>query len=131
MSDLISRSKAVQRLIQETVDSKNNLIHINTVKRLLQDVDTSYDIDKVIEQLEEKIVITWKHDYDGGRKDAFNEAIEIVKHGGMDYDVCKWAQSGDMAISPHTFSKYRIKQCDGLYALNICPHCRKKIKVVE
>ena len=81
MSDLISRSEAVQRLIQETVDSKNNLIHINTVKRLLQDVDTSYDIDKVVEQLEEKIVITWKHDYDGGRKDAFNEAIGIVKQG--------------------------------------------------
>ena len=47
MSDLISRSEAVQRLIQETVDSKNNLIHINTVKRLLQDVDTAYDIDKI------------------------------------------------------------------------------------
>ena len=41
MSDLISRSEAVQRLIQETVDSKNNLIHINTVKRLLQYVDLS------------------------------------------------------------------------------------------
>ena len=81
MSDLISRSEAVQRIIKETVDSKNNLIHINTVKRLLQDVDTSYDIDKVVEQLEEKIVITWKHDYDGGRKDAFNEAIGIVKQG--------------------------------------------------
>ena len=35
---------------------------------------------KIIEKLEENIVITWKHDYDGGRKDAFNEAIEIVKH---------------------------------------------------
>lgn len=35
--------------------------------------------EKIIEKLEEKIVITWKHDYDGGRKDAFKEAIEIVK----------------------------------------------------
>lgn len=35
--------------------------------------------EKIIDKLEEKIVITWRHDYDGGRKDAFNEAIEIVK----------------------------------------------------
>lgn len=34
--------------------------------------------DKIKERLAEKIEITWKHDYAGGRKDAFNEAIEIV-----------------------------------------------------
>ena len=42
--------------------------------------------EKIIEKLEEKIVITWKHDYDGGRKDAFNEAIEIVKQEAEKYD---------------------------------------------
>ena len=62
---------------------------------------------------------------------AYEMAIEIVKHGGVDDDVCEWTQSGDMAISPHTFSKYKIKQCDGLYALSTCPYCGKKIKVVE
>ena len=44
--------------------------------------------EKIIEKLEEKIVITWKHDYDGGRKDAFNEAIEIVKQEAAAYEEC-------------------------------------------
>ena len=44
--------------------------------------------EKIIEKLEEKIVITWKHDYDGGRKDAFNDAIEIVKHEAEQYEEC-------------------------------------------
>ncbi len=42
--------------------------------------------EKIIEKLEEKIVITWKHDYDGGRKDAFNEAIEIVKQAAAEFN---------------------------------------------
>ena len=44
--------------------------------------------EKIIEKLEDKIVITWKHDYDGGRKDAFNEAIEIVKQEEEKYEEC-------------------------------------------
>ena len=134
MSDLISRSEAVQRLIQETVDSKNNLIHINTVKRLLQDVDTSYDIDKVVEQLEEKIVITWKHDYDGGRKDAFNEAIEIVKQGGVADDVCEWKLEDEESNLYLTGCQQRQLIFEGTPKDNgyrYCPYCGKKIKVVE
>ena len=85
MSDLISRSEAVQRLIKETVDSKNNLIHINTVKRLLQDVDTSYDIDKVVDELKKSS--KWVNetneycDDDGNDYIPLSKAIEIVKQG--------------------------------------------------
>ena len=60
---------------------------------------------------------------------SIHKAIEIVKHVGVSDDVCQWEQSGDMAINPHTFSKYKIKQCAGVYALNTCPYCGKKIKV--
>ena len=35
--------------------------------------------EKIIERLEDSYDITWKHDYFGGKKDAFCEAIEIVK----------------------------------------------------
>ena len=42
--------------------------------------------EKIIDKLEEKIVITWKHDYEGGRKDAFNEAVEIVKQEAKQYN---------------------------------------------
>ena len=141
MSDLISRSEALQRLIKETVDSKNNLIHINTIKRLLQDVESAYDIDKVVEELEvlKRIYFLTIANTGDEKSDfayenvgnALDKAIEIVKQGGVSDDVCEWTQSGDMAISPHTFSKYKIKQCDGLYALSTCPYCGKKIKVVE
>ena len=86
MSDLISRSEAIQRFIQETVDSKSRLIHINTIKRLLQDVESAYNVDKVIEELE-------LHSFELGTDTLpvhyvrLNEAIEIVKQGGIRKDV--------------------------------------------
>ena len=82
MSDLISRSEAIQRFIQETVDSKSRLIHINTIKRLLQDVESAYNVDKVIEELE-------LHSFELGTDTLpvhyvrLNDAIEIVKQGGI------------------------------------------------
>lgn len=35
--------------------------------------------ERVVERLEAKIDITWEHDYLGGKKDAFFEAIKILK----------------------------------------------------
>lgn len=43
-------------------------------------------IAKLIELLEDNIEITWKHDYSGGRKDAFNKAIDIVKRLEKEYN---------------------------------------------
>ena len=40
MRDLISRKQAIQRMIEEIEIIKKNYIHINEIKRLLQDVDT-------------------------------------------------------------------------------------------
>lgn len=40
----------------------------------------------IIEDLKEKIVITWEHDYYGGRKDAFNEAIKIIEQAAAEYN---------------------------------------------
>lgn len=45
---------------------------------------TAYDVESVVDKLDDKIEITWKHDYVGGRKDAFKEAIDIVKKGGVE-----------------------------------------------
>ena len=95
MSDLISRSEALQRLIKETVDSKNNLIHINTIKRLLQDVESAYDIDKTVEELESFAKLAEDRLVNGTSKHAYQEhkcwvkAIEIVKQGGVGKDVSK------------------------------------------
>lgn len=51
------------------------------VKAIIDDQPTAYDIDKVVEQLEEKYTITWKSDYEGGYKDGIIDAIKIVKGG--------------------------------------------------
>lgn len=51
---------------------------------IIKNQPTAFDTEKVVEQLKEKIEITWKHDYRAGRKDAFNEAIDIVKKGGVE-----------------------------------------------
>lgn len=41
--------------------------------------NTRKPMERIVERLEDRIDITWKHDYMGGRKDAFVESIEIVK----------------------------------------------------
>ena len=141
MSDLISRSKAIQMLIQETTDSKSNLIHINTVKRLLQDVDTAYDIDKVVEELENNSFITVKQEeVQTKRKDIqsyiavekevvlLKDAIEIVKQGGVSDDVCECR-----LLKCYNFL-YKTS-CGDVFDMGngfkYCPYCGKKIKVVE
>lgn len=41
--------------------------------------------EEILERLNEKIMITWNHDYEGGRKDAFNEAKQIVQEVAEEY----------------------------------------------
>ena len=58
---------------------------------ILSDIEyfpTAYDIDKVIEQLMEKyyscdLTETNGSEYEDDRFDAYNDAIEIVKRGGV------------------------------------------------
>lgn len=132
MSDLIRREDVIKCL------QENGWIDDTNIDELIETIPIAYDIDKVVEKLNELEVkenTRYKNgdfgDFDG--VDYYikkSDAIEIVKQGGVSDYFCEWTQSGDMAISPHTFSKYKIKQCDGLYALSTCPYCGKKIKVV-
>ena len=129
MSDLISRSELIKPF--EKIQSQKDVIGLYFVEIIdeIKEQLTVYNIGKVIEELEMEMKAS--RGYSAERVSAFSRAIEIVKQGGVSDDFCEWTQSGDMAISPHTFSKYKIKQCDGLYALSTCPYCGKKIKVVE
>lgn len=70
MKDLISRKAAIERFTEEIEESGKPLIHINTIKRVLQDIDIAYDVDKVIEQFN-----SHHRDY------YYDEAIEIVRSG--------------------------------------------------
>ena len=146
MSDLISRSE-VNDVIDElevytsgrpnTMKVEISILQLQRFINKLKNIPTAYDIDKVVEELESFAKLAEDRWTNGTSKYAYQEhkcwvkAIEIVKQSSISDDVCEWTQSGDMAISPHTFSKYKIKQCDGLYALSTCPYCGKKIKVVE
>ena len=129
MSDLISRSELIKPF--EKIQSQKDVIGLYFVEIIdeIKEQPTAYNIGKVIEEL--KMEMKASSGYSAERVSAFSRAIEIVKQGDVSDDFCEWTQSGDMAISPHTFSKYKIKQCDGLYALSTCPYCGKKIKVVE
>ena len=126
MSDLISKNKAIQRFIQETVDSNSNLIHINTAKRLLQDVDTAYSVNKVIEELE-------LHSFELGTDTLpvhyvrLNDAIEIVKQSGDADDNCKWSQISTARYE--TSCGYKLVEFFDTNAC-YCKQCGKKIKIV-
>ena len=96
MSDLISRSEvndAIDELEIYTCGRPNTMkveMSVSQLQRFinkLKNIPTAYDVDKVVEELEEmktikcsmKTVTCRKWDYG-----TVNRAIEIVKHGGAE-----------------------------------------------
>ena len=88
---------------------------------------TAYDIDKVVEELE-------LHSFELGTDTLpvhyvrLNEAIEIVKKGGVSDDVCEWKQTSTARYK--TSCGYKLEAHFGTNAC-YCRQCGKKIKVVE
>lgn len=81
MSDLISRKATIQRFIQETEDSGSNVMHINTIKRVLQDIDKSYDVDAVVEEIEK---LEKPHSAEEWFADVkLRKTIKIIREGGV------------------------------------------------
>lgn len=145
MGDLISRSQVLKEI--ETWGGCVEALH-----EYIANMPTAYDIDKVVEELEE--IINPKEMYfcrvSKGRC-IHNEddiecidcvaqrAIKIVKQGGVADDVCEWKYTKEImdnaefkvgcnqnalkrGIVPNNFSYHDFKYC---------PYCGKKIKVVE
>lgn len=84
---LIYAELALQRFIKETETSGKNAIHINTIKRLLQDMDTAYDVEKVVAELEneyDNIPFQYESNYEDGFSDGLLKAIDIVRKGGAE-----------------------------------------------
>lgn len=74
-NDLISRSALMQSLRGNVlVDVTSNL------EQAIAEQPTAYDVDKVVEQLEEYVKESSNVDYNR----AMIEAIEIVKSGGIE-----------------------------------------------
>ena len=85
MGDLISR-KALMDVFQEKADDNTGLLRNNMLfaKELVKNIPTAYDVDKVVEQLEEaRDELLHSTDYNNDIinycLDWFDMAIDIVK----------------------------------------------------
>lgn len=155
MSDLISRSvyksillKALDALNkgyrEAMLNEDNDLIlaiqnqqrAYMTALRLLDNEQTAYDIDKVVEELEENASRYTKkyltpygnNGYRDVKAISIHKAIEIVKQGVVSDDACEWKQTSTARYK--TSCGYKLEEHFDTNAC-YCKQCRKKIKVVE
>ena len=107
----------------------------NQIFRYIDEQPTAYDADKVAEELKR---IRAKKTCNKEKCDTkeicricvVDDAIEIVKQGGVDDDVCEWksASDGEFIQNPHTKRLYSNEpSMQNVY----CNTCGKKIKVVN
>lgn len=91
MSDLISRSKVIAVLEKLKEHSLTGKMDISNAIYLLENQPTSYDIDKVVDELEKaktiNIDVGFGTIYKTIRKDT---VIEIVKQGSVRNEVAKY-----------------------------------------
>ena len=103
--------------------------------REVKEQPTTFDVDKVAEELNR---IRAKKTCNKEKCDTkeicricvVDDAIEIVKQGGVFDDVCEWksASDGEFIQNPHTKRLYSNEpSMQNVY----CNTCGKKIKVVE
>ena len=136
MSDLIRREdviKLVNQFVFGLCKEQNDEVR-RTFNKYIEKMPTAYFVEKVVEKLEEirakKTCNKEKCDTkDLCRICVVDDAIEIVKHGGVSDDVCEWKRD-DMCDTVY-------KVCGGCFTsayqkdFKFCPYCGKKIKVVE
>ena len=152
MSDLISRSELLKRFLvnkdghripERDCDNLEVTVSIKDVKTIIKEQPTAFDIDNVVEELEERKIlherlveyenkngtVTEKYQHIKAI-DVLNDAIEIVKHGCVSDDVCEWK---DKELYGYYTSCTEFRSCiackDKYW--KYCPYCGKKIKVVE
>ena len=131
MSDLISRSELIKEL-NKYCGNQRYLVSEN-IREIINNQPTSYDIDKVVEELEEKArtvnVIGYGTIYEAINKDV---AIKIVKNGGVSDDVCEWKYNDSEYYFESSCDHLHIFMSDGPKEneYRFCPYCGKKIRIV-
>ena len=143
MSDLISRSELLKRFLvnkdghripERDCDNLEVTVSIKDVKTIIKEQPTAYDIDKIVEKLEKIRVKETCNKEKCDTKEicricVVDDAIEIVKQGGVSDDVCEWRKHSICGFySEHIGAVRIINIADGY---KYCPYCGKKIKVVE
>ena len=98
---------------------------IEMLMKALENSKTAYDVDKVIKELEEAKLYDDDLEY---YLNGIDKAIDIVKSGGVSDDACKYRQLED-------YNSLFQTSCGHIYRMGnnfkFCPHCGKKIKVVD
>ena len=143
MNDLIRREdviKLVNQFVFGICKDQNDEVR-KTFNKYIEKMPTAYDIDKVVEELEQK-----KEEVQRMRNTCvalsdlevcdienvtYKRAIEIVKHGGVSDDVCEWKSTqinNEWKPSCEPNSTYNVF---GVAWFKRCPYCGKKIKVVD
>lgn len=111
-------------------------IPIKDVKDIIRNHPTAYDVENVVEELEDLkdgyehscIDNAYQRGAEDGAKWLKKKAIEIVKQGCVSDDVCEWMKYDYKTIrSPHE----RDWSIPSMKDFKYCPYCSKKIKVVE
>ena len=141
MSDLISRSELLKRFLvnkdghripERDCDNLEVTVSIKDVKTIIKEQPTAYDIDKIVEKLEKIRVKETCNKEKCDTKEicricVVDDAIEIVKQGGVSDDVCEWTKIDEEG--------YKNCKCNYDETMpdffKYCPYCGKKIKVVE
>ena len=115
---------------------------------IIKNHPTAYSVAKVVEKLEEaecNVMANMLFDNiikekpkELGQLIAYDKAIEIVKQGGVDDDVCEWEKGSSGYVGyPAYYSKCCTTNSKGLEMQahiianwKYCPYCGKKIKIV-
>ena len=132
MCDLINREDVIKCL------QENGWLDDTNIDELIETIPIAYDIDKVVNELEEldvKSITRYKNgnfgDFDGVEYYIKKrEAIEIVKQGIVSDDVCEWSYDKHFEFAKSecgSIDTHRIE----FMKLKYCPYCGKKIKVVD
>ena len=105
----------------------------NQIFRYIDEQPTAYDADKVAEELKRIRVKETCNKEKCDTKEicricVVDDAIEIVKQGGVSDDVCEWKQTSTAKYK--TSCGYRLEEYFDTKAC-YCKQCGKKIKVVE
>ena len=142
MSDLISRRELIKHF--EEIQQQENAVGLEFVAMIdeIKEQPTAYSVEKVVEDLEKIKGLACEGrscnkckyksicmEGEQSKKVAIDEAIEIVKQGGVSDDVnmCECRELKD-------YNSLLKTSCGYVFGMGkefkYCPYCGKKIKIV-
>lgn len=135
-NDLISRRSIIEKLENALLNGDLTIGEQGLLSDIVSFVaieTTAYDIDKVVEELEEKKQNALEVEESIKEYNVWNDAIEIVKQGGVYDDCCEWRYNDTEYCLESSCNHLQIfmDDCPKQNEYSFCPYCGKKIKVVE